>query len=416
MSTPDETLFEEAFAEFAHSAELMVDPVDSAVIHGRVRRRRTTKGALAAALAALIVAVPAAWWLQDSNGQEVDPQPAETSTGETSEGPTSPAEGGTGSGEVPEGQETETELVLPTFADLVGAEIELPAFVPGSSSYDSACPVSPAVPADGTPDAEAGEWDAGGGPVQLLKVVHTPLEEGGPVQAVALFGCSPSESMMRQAVVVAGDGEGGWEVTEEVARGDITEFPLWDIAPAATAGVLLLVPEQESTGMYQEIALDYDVFRYRTGEELANVTDDAYLWGVTDLSVAVEKTDNGDGTWTGEVTVTNSGDHDSHGVQLALCASESLGADGPEPVPVCEGYPDGVAVLDPLEAGDSTTLEWTLTPEPFGDWNGDEQAGGLYFEAWIQPLVYSVDNFVFDPHGENDYDNTAIIIDDVPTS
>nr|BFF22055.1 hypothetical protein GCM10025732_00200 [Glycomyces mayteni] len=162
MSTPDETLFEEAFAEFAHSAELMVDPVDSAVIHGRVRRRRTTKGALAAALAALIVAVPAAWWLQDSNGQEVDPQPAETSTGETSEGPTSPAEGGTGSGEVPEGQETETELVLPTFADLVGAEIELPAFVPGSSSYDSACPVSPAVPADGTPDAEAGEWDAGG--------------------------------------------------------------------------------------------------------------------------------------------------------------------------------------------------------------------------------------------------------------
>lgn len=419
MSTPDETLLEEAFAEFAHAAELMVDPVDSAVIHGRVRRRRTTKGALAAALAALIVAVPAVWWLQDSNGQEVDPRPAEETTDETSTAETSPAEGGTGTGAVPEGQESNVDApVLPVFGDLVGAEIELPSFVPGSDGYDSACPVSPAVPSDGTPDAGAGEWypNADDGPVRLLKVIHTPLEEGGPVQAVALFGCSPSESMMRQAVVIAGDGDGGWEVTEEVARGDITEFPLWDIAPAATAGVLLLVPEREPTGRYEETVLDYDVFRYRTGEELADVTADAYLWGVTDLAVAVEKTDNGDGTWTLALTVTNSGDHESQGIELALCASESLGADGPEPVPACMGELRGAAVLDPLVPGDATTLEWTLTPKPFDEWSGDEQAGGLYFSAWMRPIAYSVDGFVFDPNGENNYDDASIIVDDMPTS
>lgn len=415
MSTPDETLFEEAFAEFAHAAELMVDPVDSAVIHGRVRRRRTTKGALAAALAALIVAVPAVWWLQESNGQEVDPRPAETSSEESSEDATSPAEGGTGTGAVPQGQESDVEdPALPTFGDLVGAEIDLPSF---GSVYDSSCPTAPARPSDGTPDPESGQWfpDVDAGPVRLLKVVHTTLEDGGPVRAVALFGCTPSEQTIRQAVVVAGDGDGGWEVTEEIAVGD-SGFALWDIAPAATAGVLLLVPEQEPTGRYLEIELDYEVFRYRTREELADVTADAYLWGVTDLAVSVEKTANGDGTWTAAVTVANDGDHESQAIQLAMCASESLGTDGPETVPECNGEIQGVAVLEPLVPGDSTTMEWTLTPEPFDDWNGDEQAGGLYFSVWMRPVAYSVDGFVFDPDGENDYDDTSIIVDDMPTS
>jgi hypothetical protein len=411
MSTPDDTSFETAFADLAHSAELMVDPVDSAVIRGRVRRRRTTRGALAAGLAALLVAVPAAWWLQDSNGEEVVPPTEETSETAT------PEETASHSGGVPDGGPNErasgnaVQADLPTFGDLVGAEIELPPFVPDSESYDSACTVSPAVPAD--PDWEAGQWGRDSGPVWLLKVVHTPLEEGGPMRAVALFGCSPSESMIRQAVVIAGDGDGGWEVTEEVARGNITEFPLWDIAPAATSGVLLIVPGQETTGQYHPVETGFEIFRHRTGEELVDVTDDAHLEGVTDLSMAIEMAENDDGTRTVEVTVANEGDHESQRIQLALCADESLAPDGPYPTGSCVGDMDGAAVLDPLEPGDSVTEQWILTPPALEDWSESEQVSGLTFSGWINPLVYSVDGFVFDPDGSNDNAHVTIFPEDM---
>jgi hypothetical protein len=415
MSTPPEdTRFEEAFADLAHSAELMVDPVDPSVLHGRVRRRRTTRGALAAGLAALLVAAPAAWWLQESNG-DVDVPPAER----TSEAATPEESTGAETTTLPEGGATGTHSenaeapVLPSFGDLVGAEIELPPFVPDSESYDSACPVSPAVPADGTPDWDSGQWRRDSGPVWLLKVVHTPLEAGGPTQAVALFGCSPSESMIRQAVVIAGDGDGGWEVTEEVARGNITEFPLWDIAPAATSGVLLMVPGHETTGQYHESETGFEILRHRTGEELVDVTDEAYLWGVTDLSITVEMLENDDGTRTAEVTVANEGDHESQRIQLSLCADENLAADGPYPTDACAGDMNGAAVLDPLEPGDSVTERWTLTVPPLEDWSEGEQAGGLTFSGWIRPLLYSVDGFVFDPDGSNDDAHVTIFAEDM---
>ncbi|RRR99103.1 hypothetical protein [Glycomyces terrestris] len=407
MSTPDENLFEEAFAEFAHTAELMVDPVDSAVIHGRVRRRRATKGALAAALAALIVAVPAAWWLQESNGDEVDPSPAEETTDETTSRETTPAEdGGAGSNSVPEGQETGLDQpVLPTFGDLVGAEIELPEFFPGEGSLNDICPTGPATISDA---AGAGYGD---GSVRLLKLVQTTLEEGGPVEAVALFGCAPGDGMLTQAVSVAGDGDGGWEVTEEIALGTLDSFPLIDIAPAAVTGVLLLVPEPHGTD--HQGPLDYEIFRYRTGAELEDVTDSAYKWGIADLAVEVEKTDNGDGTWTAAVTITNTGDHESQGFALTACADAALTVEEVDGLPGCTEDYRVVEEYAALEAGESVTEEWTVDPAPFDEWSGDAQAGGAYLEVRVRTPMYGVDGFAFDYDGSNDYGNMSLIVDDV---
>ncbi|WP_112133812.1 hypothetical protein [Glycomyces dulcitolivorans] len=397
MSTPDDTRFEEAFADFAHAAELMVDPVDSAVIHGRVRRRRTTKGAAAAALAALIVAVPAVWWLQESNGDEVDPRPAEETTDEITAEETTDAGGGDPEATAPEGQESGgDELVLPSFGDLVGAEIALPSFADWEG-IDESCPNAPATLADGTPDWESGQWYPDDGPVWLLKVLHVPLEDGGPNQAVALIGCATGESMVRQAVVVAGDGEGGWEVTEELP-GVPADDVLYDIAPAATTGVLLMVVDQEPTGSDDdEYEVGYEILRYRTGEDLVNVTDDAYLWGVTDIASTLDMTDNGDGTWTAEVTVTNAGDHESQRIQMSVCnnSEEHLAVDGE--MLSCVDDTEG-RILDPLEPGESVTFEWTLTPSPLADWTANEaDFEGVGIMGWIRTLAYSVDGFAYDP-------------------
>ncbi|SDL40035.1 hypothetical protein SAMN05216298_3819 [Glycomyces sambucus] len=406
MSTPDDTLFEEAFADFAHAAELMVDPVDSAVIHGRVRRRRTTKGAMAAALAALVVAVPAAWWLQESNGQEVDPPPADDTTAVTTEAETSPEEAGGGTNSVPDGQATGgDDLVLPTFTDLVGAEIELPEFFPGAGELNDACPVAPATITDAAGSAY------GDGKIRLLKVVQTTLEEDGPVEAVALFGCTPGDALVTQAVSVAGDGEGGWEATEAVALGDTNEFPLLDIAPAAVTGVLLLVPEPHGTD--QSGPLDYDIYRYRTGADLEDVTDTAYLWGITDLAVEVEKRDNGDGTWTAEATVTNAGDHESQAFTLSLCADPALAVDGLDGLPACTEAREPTAEYEALAPGETVRAEWTVTPAPFDEWSGDAQAGGAYFDVSVDMRAYGSDAFAFDYDNSNDYGAMALIADDV---
>ncbi|GAA1692397.1 hypothetical protein GCM10009830_45200 [Glycomyces endophyticus] len=405
MSTPDDTLFEEAFGEFAHAAELMVDPVDSAVIHGRVRRRRTTKGAVAAALAALIVAVPAAWWLQESNGDEVDPPPAEETTGETTEEETSPVDTGTGSGEVPQGQETESELILPTFNELVGAEIELPEFFPGAGSLNDACPTAPAT--IGT----AEDSGYGDGRIRLLKLVQVRLEEDGPLEAVALFGCTPGDALVTQAVAIAGDGEGGWDATEEVALGDSNSFPLVDIAPAAVTGLLLLVTEPHGTD--HSGPLDYDIFRYRTGATLEDVTATAYQWGITDLGVEVEKTDNGDGTWTAAVTVTNNGDHEPQPFDLELCVDEGLSVEGADDMAVCL---DGTTVAERYETlapGDAVTTEWTVEAGPVDEWSGDAQVGGAYFEARVSTDMYTVDTFAFDFDVSNNYANMVILPEEV---
>ena len=406
MSTPDETQFEEVFAEFAHAAELMVDPVDSAVIHGRVRRRRTTKGAMAAALAALIVAVPAVWWLQESNGEEVDPPPGEETTVETTTEETA-ATGTDAPGEVPSGQESDggDEPVLPTFADLVGAELELPEFFPGEGSLNDACPTGPATISDAASD------EYGDGTVRLVKLIQAPLEDGGPLEAVALFGCRPGDALVTQAVAVAGDGQGGWEVTEEIALGDPSSFPLLDIAPAAVTGVLLLVPEPHGTG--DTGPLDYEILRYRTDEDLEDVTDTANLWGVTDLAVEVEKTDNGDGTWTAAITVTNTGGHEARAFELTACADEALTVAEVDDLPDCTEERVAFDEYDSLEAGDTVTLEWTVTAAPFEEWSGDAQAGGAYLEVRVRTPMYGVDGFAFDFDDSNNYGQTAIVVDDV---
>lgn len=406
MSTPDETQFEEAFAEFAHTAELMVDPVDAAVIHGRVRRRRTTKGAMAAAFAALLVALPAAWWLQESNGEEVDPPPGDETTAEATTEETASASPD-GPGQVPSGQESDgrEEPVLPTFAELVGAEIDLPEFFPGHGNLNDVCPTGPATISDA---AGSGYGD---GTVRLVKLVQAQLKDGGPVEAVALFGCAAGDAMVMQAVAVAGDGDGGWEVTEEIAVGDLESFPLLDIAPAAVTGVLLLVPEAHGTD--QSGPLDYEIFRYRSGEDLEDVTDTANLWGITDLTVEVEKLENGDGSWTAAVTVTNIGGHEARAFELTACADEALTVAEVEDMPGCMEDYLRVAEYDSLEAGESVTLEWTVTAAPFEEWSGDAQAGGAYLEVRVRTPMYGVDGFAFDYDNLNNYGDMAIIVDDV---
>lgn len=411
MSTPDDTSFEAAFADLAHSAELMVDPVDSAVIHGRVRRRRTTRGALAAALAALIVAVPAAWWLQESNGEEVAPPAEETTASPTPETTTPTAsedapEGGA------EGQETDDVAapVLPTFDDLVGAQMDLPPFM--DDPERQMCPTDPATIADGTPDWHALQTkrDTTTNEAVLLKVVHTPLREGGPAEAVALFECWQGDPPTRQAVVIAADGDGGWTAGEQLLISGGEVGSLVDIAPAADYGLVMAMAPMASAP--DDPTPWFLLARPGEDDPLREVSDPGPGAAVTDLEVELELVEGADGAWTAEASVVNSGDQTSAPYQLVASGSESMQLEGVE---LADFDERALEVRDGLEPGERYEVTWTLEVPPTAEWTEDERIAGLDLRVWVKPLQYSEDGLIVETDNADNGATVNLPAADAPT-
>ncbi|MEU6858351.1 hypothetical protein AB0B28_05675 [Glycomyces sp. NPDC046736] len=407
---PDEPRFEAAFADLAHTAEAMVDPAPVGALHRRVRRRRATRGAAGAAVAAVLVALPALWWLQAS-GQALDAPPA-GDFGESAvmESPSSfdPS---------PPTLETEDAMVgdgrVPTFDDLLGATLDLPAF--GTS--DPSCETAPATISDGVPDwksleGESEYTDAAETP--LLKVIHTPLEKGGPVRAVALLECWSGTLDSRQAVVVAGDDEGGWMVTEQLLVSGGEHGSIEDLAPADGYGVIFLMRETDEDfvcceGDQSEIGTEevwYLQSRPRDDEPLVAIDDPGPASMVTDLTLHVKISPDGEGYLT-TVNVSNTGDRTSAPYLLSLCGTEHAGFAGD--MPACDKPGNqGVLVGDPLEPGEVYEAKWAMDIPPSSQWNADELGYGIQVSVQVEMVRYSQDELIFDPYGADNYDSAVL--------
>ncbi|MFG3341945.1 hypothetical protein [Glycomyces sp. NPDC048151] len=383
MNTPEEeTRFAQAFDEFGEAAELMVEPPSTGVIRQRVRRRRVTRVAVAG-FAAIALAAPTSWMLQQvATAEEQEAPPADDRTTETvveatpTEAPTTPAEAAT--------TETDTESaappVLPTFDDLVGTTLELPSF---GDSTEEICPAAPA-----TLTAAGGD-----GPVYLLKVVHASLTADGPEQAVALVGCSPGEAMIRQVLVIEADGD-GYKVAEQLYRYDYgVNGSVYDIAPAADYGLFLGVIEQEPCCSNLPEHFDQWIERYRDGgfEKLSGAVPGTY---VTDLRPSIEVTDTGTGTWEVRVTVENAGNGESAPFELWFCSNEAMRLeDG-----TTGACPDGIAVesAEGLAAGDVYETVWTVTTDPKAEWSDEEVQYGQSFQVEVKMPRYGTEALVFE--------------------
>lgn len=391
MNPEEETRFAEAFAELGEAAELMVEPPAAAAIRGKVRRRRATRVTVAV-VAALAIAAPATWMLQQAATAEERPQVADDRTTEavvspepSTEAPSTPEETATAA---------ETESVEapppPTYGDLLGASIAIPAF---GDLTQEVCPNEPATL------AAAG----GDGKVFLLKVVHARLTADGPEQAVALVGCRPGEAMLRQVLVIEADGD-GYAVAEQLYEyGD--HGSVYDIAPAADYGVLLGFIEQEPCCSALPEDFDQWIERYRDGG-FETLSGDVPGTHVTDLQPMIEVADAGRDTWEVTVTVTNAGGVEAAPFELRFCSNDGIRlADGT--TATCMDGPVAVETTEGLAAGDTFTTVWTVTTDPKEEWSEDAVQYGQLFMVDVHMPRYGTDALVFETAtGDNTQSHT----------
>jgi len=380
MSNPEETNFEEAFTELGESAELIVEPVGAAVIRGRVRRRRTTR-VVVAAVAALALIAPATWMIQQAATADETPQIADDTTVETT-----PDEAPETSRDPAPSTETETSEPAPPpgYADLLGQTITLPPFGDDNRN-DPYCPFE---------SVELTESGGEPGQIYLIKVVHARLTAGGPLEAVALIGCSPSDAMVRNALVIGADGDGGFEVTDELFVVDDDHGSLYDIAPDAEYGVLFQFLSEEPCCATKIEDVDRWIERYRDGgsEEMTGEVPGTY---VTDLEISVEVDTSQEGTWVAAVTVTNLGATDASQFAVNFCSSESVRLEGEQEMS-CEDNSVTIETVDGLAPGETYETTLTMQVGPEAEWSAGERVYGPEMVVRVNMPSYLIDALVLE--------------------
>jgi len=382
MSTPEEeTRFAEAFSELGEAAELMVEPPAVAAIHGKVRRRRAVRVTVAA-VAALALAAPASWMLQQvANADEQDrPVVADDATSATAEEATTPAAAPTTPAETEESDTEDGEQeqpVLPTFDELVGTELDLPSFMPGNDMVDQACPVDGAVLEDGT----TGEYMNGGGRIGLLEAVNAPMTEAGGRELPVLFlGCRFGEAAAYQAVVLdQAEGTGDWYAAAQLITSKPDADSPYDLAPAPDFGVLVGVAEAYACCDMDPDDLDYWVERITLDGDFAPVRTEVAEGALPDLAVTVEATATGDaGVWTVTATIRNDGEAASADYHLTACADPNEVS--AEFVIVECGDARPTEDMNGLEPGEEYTTSWEIHVAPSSEW-----IDGAYLWVEIAP-------------------------------
>lgn len=395
MSNEEDNRFETAFGELGRAAELMVEPVDATAIHGQLRRRRATRGALAAGACALLVAGPAGWWLQVSDGAELDPLPAGEQTTEIAveqQTPTEPAPETTAEEQSRDVGGEEEAAPPPAFDDLVGGEMDLPSFNPGDDLMDQACPVDNAELVDGSTGRPFAT-----GQVNLLEVVTTPLREGGPERAVMFLGCRFAEASAFQAVALTQRDDGGWTAGEQLITSKSNADSPYDIAPAADYGLLVGVAERFVCCDMDPDELDYWVERIRIDAETGAIDqqrleeDDVDSGVFTNLTVMVEwePTDEAD-VYEVKLTVENEGPEESGYYMISACAYlDEIEFD--VAVHDCDEGRLWVEKVDPLSVGETHTTTWIATVAADAD-----RSEGIHTWFAIEPVTFEASGIVRD--------------------
>ncbi|MCC3763826.1 hypothetical protein K3N28_12195 [Glycomyces sp. TRM65418] len=366
MGIPNDEQFEAAFGELAEAAAVMANPAEASVLRARVRRRRTARAGVAG-VAAVAVLSASGWLMQHALGQDTDPPPADDETTAaveptpTAEDPTSPAETTTTA------EEEHVEApVLPEFDDLAGTAMDLFSFMPGAS-IDGICRTDGAELVDG----RTGDPMRSTGQVVLLEVVHAPMTDGGQEQAVAFLGCRFAEAAAFQAVLLAEDGNGGWEAAAQLIHSKANADRPYDIAAHPDYGVLIGVAERYMCCAGDPDAIDYWVER-AVLDDVGNPVLDRLAESevpsgfFADLAVTVDAIETADaGVWTLTVTVRNNGSDASGRYRLSGCLDAGIEADAD----FVECFEGGTALgdIDGLDVGETYTATWTVTVAATGD-------------------------------------------------
>jgi hypothetical protein len=395
MNPEEETRFAEAFTEFGKAAELMIEPSEASAIHGRVRRRRATRVAVAG-IAALALAVPTGWALQQAAtaeerdvpiADEPSEWPSEYAVTHEIEEP-SPSEEAS-----PQGDEESLETgPLPTFDDLVGTTLDLPSFMPGHDLVDQACPVGGATLEDGT----TGGYMQGGGRIGLLEVLHVPMTEAGGRELPVLFlGCRFAEAAAYQAVVLdQSEGTGEWYVGAQLITSESNADSPYDIAatpPGVGYGVLIGVAERYACCGTDPDELDHWVEQVTLDDQFAPVRHRFEDGGIPDLSLQVSATEEEAGVWTVSALIVNEGGAASGDYFLSACADPGE-IQAEFTVQDCdEAGMKPVATIGSLEPGEEHSLSWEVTVAPAGEWTD-----GAYIWFEIAPDTFTAEGIARD--------------------
>ncbi|HEY1094615.1 MAG TPA: hypothetical protein VGE61_07915, partial [Glycomyces sp.] len=113
-------------------------------------------------------------------------------------------------------------------ADLTGATVDMPAFVPGDDAVEAVCGSGDTVVVDGTYHGAGESGDPEEGESFLLLVTNAVVTEEdradvadgvaswGDLSLVGYFGCDAGDDFVFQVVVLGEDGDGTWTAEQVV--------------------------------------------------------------------------------------------------------------------------------------------------------------------------------------------------------
>jgi hypothetical protein len=352
MNTPDP--MKKLFAEYTVTvtAEAPIDDADR--LWRKAKHRRI--GQVAAAGAAVIALTGSATWAFQ---QHVPAEEQETAN------QTTPLE------TVPDEPGEEKEIFLDMLGagpDLVGAELDLPSFVPGNADVDAVCGPDGVVLGDGT-----FEEPVENGAVFLVQATYATLYEDRDKNGyeIGLFGCRYGEETLYQAVTLEEVEDDTWEAREQLVHsepgGESPQYMVWTEEHDLVIGFAERYDGEADDLRYwaEHVGLDADGALVR--EPLAELGGAGY----SDLSVDIDAVETEEpGIWTVTVGVRNIGPRDISDHFLDVGIDEEITVLSGEPLGnVEEGIWNRMPGFGDLEVGQTYTQEWTVAVAP--DLDGD---------------------------------------------
>ncbi|MDA1362421.1 hypothetical protein O1R50_22545 [Glycomyces luteolus] len=354
MNTPDP--MKQIFARY--TGEITATSTGDADRLWRRAKRRRIGQVAAAGVAALALTGSATWAFQ----QNVAPEEQETAAEETPE-PTVPDETSTPTEE----QEDYLDMLGPG-ADLVGAELDLPPFVPGDAEIDAVCGLDGVVLGDGRHEEPVEH-----GSVFLKEALPGTLAgDGGGWAEVGLFGCRYGEETLYQAVVLEEVQDDTWAAREQIVHsvpgGESPQY----LQSTDDDGVLIGFAERYDPAAndlaYWVESVGFDAAGAPVREVLAELDEAGY----SDLSVQITATETEEaGIWTVTLEVRNNGPRDISDHVLNAGADEEIEVVSGEPLGnIEEGIWTTLGELDDFGVGQSYSQEWTVSVDADRDDDG----------------------------------------------
>jgi hypothetical protein len=347
VTTPDP--MDEIFAEYTDGITAATDTSGADRLWRKAKRRRTGRVTVAG-VAAVALTGTATWAFQQAGAAEEQ----ETANEQAAEQTTAPDE-------TPMSREEERYLdMLGAGTDLVGAELDLPSFVPGNADVDAVCGRDDVVLADGRHEEPL---EPGAVFVKESMAGTLAGDGGGWTEEVGLFGCRYGEETLYQAVVLAEVEKDRWEAREQIVHsipgGESPQY----LQSSYDDGILIGFAERYDPAAndlaYWIESVGFDA----EGAPVRDVLADLDGSGCSDLSVRFTGAETEEsGVWTVTLEIRNNGPRDITDHVLHAAVDEGITILSGDPVDVIDPETwTTLAEIEELGVGEVYTEQWTAT-------------------------------------------------------